>query len=1067
NGYVKSCATPLRQDPPKSFLSLLLFPTASSSRVRLALGVLAAAVLSLLAFPGRGSAREQQDGSSWRSPRPLHALLCLTRCLSPLFSIACAFFFLTCYLVGGRRGEHGGGATRWWLLALPLCCFSGDFVALQWLLPAEGREEEPQMFLGRLLTVLVSVAALTLPQSSLKLRRSLLVSVLCSLVWLVSLSSLQALPPALGPLLAGAVGVAGCLLALCGGEHGIFSAQSRGAHHQHHRHPRLPSVEEKVPVIRPRRRSSCVSLGETSVSYYGSCKMFRRPSLPCISREQMILWDWDLKQCYKPYFQSAGSGNGVDVSVLMEARNMLTELLSDPCLPPHVISSLRSINSLIGAFSGACRPKASPFTPFPGFFPCPEIEDPAEKDRKLLKGLSSRSSLPTPQLRRSSGVSGLSPMESTSSRWERSNISKRSHQEYNTPSQGSHSNGSFGANLLTIPKQRSSSVTLTHHMGPRRGGASPGLSPVGSPSHGSVSSGAFSNWSPVEFPDTADFLTKPSINIHKPPGHTPSSPDFQQPVKTPVGYMCSSCGRQILKPVPIPEPDFAEYRERKSGEVPSTSVSKESFHHTEKRKDESKEMVDQTQNKLLVEQTSMLETMLLDHDSLMEKMSNWNFQVFDLVKEMGDQSGRILSQVTYALFQDTGLFEIFKIPTQEFMNYFRALENGYRDIPYHNRIHATDVLHAVWYLTTRPIPGFQQIHNEHIMETEIDEASDIAPVQVSYTSSKSCPITDESYGCLASNIPALELMALYVAAAMHDYDHPGRTNAFLVATNAPQAVLYNDRSVLENHHAASAWNLFLSRPEYNFLSNLDHVEFKRFRFLVIEAILATDLKKHFDFLAEFNAKVNGMNSNGIEWSNENDRLLACQICIKLADINGPAKVRDLHLKWTEGIVNEFYEQGDEEASLGLPISPFMDRSSPQLAKLQESFITHIVGPLCNSYNAAGLLPGQWVDEEEEEDAESTEDDDGAQLESDDEEMEDDLILKAQRKKGRRIFCQLIHHLGENHKIWKKMIEEEEKSKSEGAKLLTEISSLPQADDIQVIEEADEDDERQLGEDKTC
>lgn len=35
----------------------------------------------------------------------------------------------------------------------------------------------------------------------------------------------------------------------------------------------------------------------------------------------------------------------------------------------------------------------------------------------------------------------------------------------------------------------------------------------------------------------------------------------------------------------------------------------------------------------------------------------------------------------YTLFQDTGLLETFKIPTQEFMNYFRALENGYRDIP--------------------------------------------------------------------------------------------------------------------------------------------------------------------------------------------------------------------------------------------------------------------------------------------------------------------------------------------------------------------------------------------------
>ncbi|KAG7247154.1 hypothetical protein CRUP_035125, partial [Coryphaenoides rupestris] len=151
-------------------------------------------------------------------------------------------------------------------------------------------------------------------------------------------------------------------------------------------------------------------------------------------------------------------------------------------------------------------------------------------------------------------------------------------------------------------------------------------------------------------------------------------------------------------------------------------------------------------------------------------------------------------------------------------------------------------------------------------------------------------------------------MALYVAAAMHDYDHPGRTNAFLVATSAPQAVLYNDRSVLENHHAASAWNLFMSRPEFNFLANLEHVEFKRFRFLVIEAILATDLKKHFDFLAEFNAKVGDEGVSCIDWTNENDRLLVCQMCIKLADINGPLKCKELHLQWTEGIVNEFYEQ---------------------------------------------------------------------------------------------------------------------------------------------------------------
>lgn len=38
-------------------------------------------------------------------------------------------------------------------------------------------------------------------------------------------------------------------------------------------------------------------------------------------------------------------------------------------------------------------------------------------------------------------------------------------------------------------------------------------------------------------------------------------------------------------------------------------------------------------------------------------------------------------QVSYRLFEDMGLFEAFKIPVREFMNYFHALEIGYREIP--------------------------------------------------------------------------------------------------------------------------------------------------------------------------------------------------------------------------------------------------------------------------------------------------------------------------------------------------------------------------------------------------
>ncbi|XP_044049475.1 cGMP-inhibited 3',5'-cyclic phosphodiesterase A-like isoform X3 [Siniperca chuatsi] len=424
-----------------------------------------------------------------------------------------------------------------------------------------------------------------------------------------------------------------------------------------------------------------------------------------------------------------------------------------------------------------------------------------------------------------------------------------------------------------------------------------------------------------------------------------------------------------------------------------------------------------------------------DLEPLMSQLNNWNFPIFTLMEKTNGKYGRILSQVSYRLFEDTGLFETFKIPVKEFMNYFHALENGYRDIPYHNRVHATDVLHAVWYLTTQAVPGLPSLITDHGSASDSDSDSGITHSHMGFLVSKTYTVSEDGYGCMSGLIPALELMALYVAAAMHDYDHPGRTNAFLVATSAPQAVLYNDRSVLENHHAASAWNLFMSRPEYNFLVNLDHVEFKRFRFLVIEAILATDLKKHFDFLAEFNAKVGDDPSTGIDWSNENDRLLVCQMCIKLADINGPLKCKDLHLQWTEGIVNEFYEQGDEESSMGLPISPFMDRAAPQLAKLQESFITHIVGPLCNSYDSAGLMPGRWVEpnpEAEEPEIMENEEEDEEDTAEEDTSTSSEASQKAAPKKRRKVFCQITQHLLENHEMWKKVIAEEAQKQGQGA-----------------------------------
>ena len=49
-------------------------------------------------------------------------------------------------------------------------------------------------------------------------------------------------------------------------------------------------------------------------------------------------------------------------------------------------------------------------------------------------------------------------------------------------------------------------------------------------------------------------------------------------------------------------------------------------------------------------------------------------------------------------------------------------------------------------------------------------------------------------------------------------------------------------------------------------------------------------------------------ATGIDWTSETDRLMVANMVIKVADINGPCKKKDLHLQWTHRISEEFYEQ---------------------------------------------------------------------------------------------------------------------------------------------------------------
>ncbi|XP_068168289.1 cGMP-inhibited 3',5'-cyclic phosphodiesterase 3A isoform X2 [Antennarius striatus] len=947
NGYVKTCVVPLCRDQDyESRVRLMFTKLWSSQRI---LGALCAGSLSVFlallvkCADWKAEASSGADNRLSHSSSPLHfvsggATELLETCwsvVSPLFTLLCAFFWVSVYLI--RCGVLVQTA-----LSLLTLCHLGEAAAWSLL---DGTDEQLFSFTTAVVVVLFCVATGALMVA--RLNQGISVILFISLVRTISLFSLHKVRATWRPYVAYLVGVLGILLARYADK--LLPNQGR---HKEGCTP-VTGVREEIPVFKRRRRSSSVIASDMAHSQSNS-KSHRRTSLPCIQRDQMLpRSEWDHKRGSRGS-QSSGTTVMVDIAVMGEAHGLITDLLADPSLPPNTCTSLRAVSNLLTTqltFQPLHRPRPVPLLNPSDAYTLSDSEEGPEKGEKTSIHKRLRRSLHPGLLRRISSTwttttsaTGLPTIEPGPVRRDRSASIKPYHE------------------TLTCSCGRPY-IKLSH-------------------GEGSIDKGDRIPRSEDPVVVSSDYDSTHEAN------HSDSSDVAHTEEETEEGK--NPAQNVILHPLIPPE------------DKPTLAP-----------------------EPLIME----------DLEPLMSQLNNWNFPIFNLMEKTNGKCGRILSQVSYRLFEDTGLFETFKIPVQEFMNYFHALENGYRDIPYHNRVHATDVLHAVWYLTTQAVPGLPSLITDHGSTSDSDSDSGITHSHMGFLVSKTYTVSEDGYGCLSGLIPALELMALYVAAAMHDYDHPGRTNAFLVATSAPQAVLYNDRSVLENHHAASAWSLFMSHPDYNFLVNLDHVEFKRFRFLVIEAILATDLKKHFDFLAEFNAKVGDDPSTGIDWSNENDRLLVCQMCIKLADINGPLKSKDLHLQWTEGIVNEFYEQGDEESSLGLPISPFMDRSAPQLAKLQESFITHIVGPLCNSYDSAFLIPGRWVEpnpevhepeimENEEEDEEDTAEEDTS--------TSSEASQKPVSKKRRKVFCQITQHLLENHEMWKKVITEEAQKQGQGA-----------------------------------
>ena len=300
---------------------------------------------------------------------------------------------------------------------------------------------------------------------------------------------------------------------------------------------------------------------------------------------------------------------------------------------------------------------------------------------------------------------------------------------------------------------------------------------------------------------------------------------------------------------------------------------------------------------------------------------NQKFNIFKLEQKVGREN--ILPVTATYIFSTLGLFGI--IDYTKFEPFIFRVASGYfRENPYHTDLHGADVCQTclIYYL----------------------------------------------YGNLQKllDFNDLDLISLFISAAIHDLGHPGYTNNFLINSKDDKAIRYNDQSVLESFHVSEAFTIIFRKKGCNIFESMSNDDYKYCRKRIIQCVLATDMTLHtreFQFLKTkiqtFQIK-NGKNvekifQNKDPVTNFNTKQDFLNTLIHSADISNPTKPLDIYKEWAQRCVSEFFRQGDMEKRLGLPVSFGCDRDLVTLPQSQIGFIDAIVFPLFSVVNE--FFPG--------------------------------------------------------------------------------------------------------------
>lgn len=255
-----------------------------------------------------------------------------------------------------------------------------------------------------------------------------------------------------------------------------------------------------------------------------------------------------------------------------------------------------------------------------------------------------------------------------------------------------------------------------------------------------------------------------------------------------------------------------------------------------------------------------------------------------------------------------GLIDHFGLCRLRLARFLSEIELGYDDlVTYHNRAHAASVFHFTHALLT--------------------------------------------HGGVAAAVRCggdghLQELACLLAAAVHDFEHKGLSNDFLVRSGDSRAQRARDgRHVNEQHHVAAAFAVF-ARPECDFLAAMPVDQRHELLALIEVLVLGTDSADCQRLRSSFSCAIDGRGGKAFAAGTCEESTLALQIALKCADLGHLALNWKAHIEWVGRLEAEFFVQGDREKALGFDnVSFLMDRDKPGVTQSQVGFFQGVALPL--------------------------------------------------------------------------------------------------------------------------